>query len=51
MKCYGCTERFVGCHSNCPAYQEYVAEKERIRRNKRIQKEYYNYKHRITYNI
>lgn len=32
--CKGCTERKVGCHSNCESYITYNAECERIRQNR-----------------
>lgn len=28
--CYKCEDRFQGCHSVCPKYKEFVAERKRI---------------------
>lgn len=54
MKCHcqGCSDRHVGCHSQCNAYQAFVAERERIRKNRLVYREYDNYRYgiRIYYN-
>ena len=43
-KCKGCTDRKVGCHSNCESYITYRAECERIiqNRNKDVSYNEYN---------
>lgn len=28
--CYNCKERHIGCHANCPKYEEYVKQKDVI---------------------
>lgn len=46
--CKGCTERAVGCHSGCEAYEEYRKHRDDINARKMRQKEtesYYCEKH------
>ena len=35
VPCYGCAERKIGCHGNCPRYAEYRAEREETYRKRR----------------
>lgn len=32
--CKGCSERFVGCHSNCEKYKEFTQENDEIRKKR-----------------
>lgn len=42
--CKDCQKRFVGCHSSCESYlkarAEFEAEKKKIEKNKKVDKEY-----------
>ena len=51
-QCQDCSNRHVGCHSQCNVYQAFTAERERIRKNRLVYREYDNYKYgiRIHYN-
>ena len=44
-QCQDCTNRYIGCHSQCNAYQAFVAERERIRKNRLVYREYDNYRY------
>lgn len=32
--CFQCTERHIGCHSNCEKYLTYMEENEKIKQNR-----------------
>ena len=47
-KCKGCTERQLGCHDTCQAYQEakaaWIEQKQEIKRKKEVVKQYNGFK-------
>lgn len=51
--CKDCTERYVGCHSECEKYQAYLDElydmREKIRKGKMDEREFKSYKKRKDY--
>ena len=40
--CYGCKNRYVGCHSTCAIYAKYKATLEKIKLNKQIEYKFYH---------
>ena len=35
LKCKNCKERYIGCHSNCEYYNDFVAKNEKIKKAKK----------------
>lgn len=40
--CYNCTERCVGCHTNCEKYNRYRKQLEYIKKQKKLYNEMYS---------
>lgn len=34
LRCKGCTDRYINCHSTCEDYQEFKREREELRKEK-----------------
>ena len=34
--CKGCTERYVGCHSNCEKYKDFLQRNEDVRNQRKL---------------
>lgn len=45
--CRYCKDRVVGCHGVCEKYQEYNAEREKIRQQRRYDNSYYQYRREL----
>lgn len=41
--CFGCIERFVGCHSTCETYLDFKQQKEELQKLKHSHSELENY--------
>lgn len=41
--CYGCTDRHIGCHSECEKYKAYCAERAELKAKINKNKEYTHY--------
>ncbi len=46
--CYGCKDRFVGCHATCPKYAEFRKELEEIRESEKRQATLDDYARRLA---
>ena len=43
--CYGCTERYSGCHAVCPRYHKFVVKNEEKKaKEHQLRKEQYEYR-------
>ena len=46
--CYGCKDRFVGCHATCPKYEAFKKELEEIKETQRHQATLDEYARRLA---